>query len=616
MHLKKVIIGLLILSFSFCSKKEINYEVPQWAKTVVWYQIFPERFRNGDPSNDPSTADIQGAWPFGDDREIRIVPWTSDWYKLQPWEQDGKGFYYHAQRRRYGGDLQGVLNKLDYLQNLGINAIYFNPLFEAPSLHKYDAVCYHHIDDNFGPEPDGDKKIMRREIPDDPSTWEWTAADKLFLKLIDECHKRGIKVIIDGVFNHVGVKFFAFEDLKKNQQKSKYKNWFTVKSWDDPNTPEDEFDYECWANVRSLPEIREGKSGFDRGAWRYMRAAIHRWMDPNNDGDPSDGIDGWRLDVAEKVTRPSWVKFRKFVRSVNPQAYLSGEVWWEKFPVKMFNAAGWLQGDMFDAVMNYRFANAVTKFFINKNKKITASAFDQELEQIRKDYPAEVNFVLQNLMDSHDTDRLGSMIVNPDRIYGHNNTLQSNKNYNVRKPHADEIKIQKLIVLFQMTYIGAPMIFYGDEAGMWGASDPDERKPMLWQDMTYEDEVSHPFGLERPRDKNVFNEDLFRWYQGLIKIRRQHSALMLGNYRTILADGDRDIFVFERATETEKIVVAVNNAERIQHVRLNLPGKYWMDLISGDQFIGVDDQLEISLDSKSGVILIPGMETRLAQENH
>jgi len=586
--------------------------VPSWAKEVVWYQIFPERFRNGDPSNDPKTGDIIGSWPFGDHREIQTVPWTSDWYELQPWEQDDKGFYYHAQRRRYGGDFQGVLDKLDYLQDLGINAIYFNPVFESPSLHKYDGAYFHHIEDNFGPDPEGDGKIFAEENPADPATWQWTSADTLFLRLIKECHRRNIRVIIDGVFNHVGLNFFAFVDLKKNQQQSKYKNWFIVKSWDDPTTEEDEFDYQYWANAKSLPEIREDENGFDSDAWAYMTASIQRWMDPNNDGDPSDGIDGWRLDVAEKVTRASWVKFRKLVRFINPEAYLTGEVWWEKWPEKMFNAAPWLQGDMFDAVMNYRFAYAVTKFFIDQEKQTKTSQFDKELEQIRLDYPVDANYVLQNLMDSHDTDRLPSMIVNPDRIYGHANRVSDNRDYDIRKPRADEIKIQKLILLFQMTYLGAPMIYYGDEAGMWGASDPDERKPMLWADLKYDDEVSHPFGKKRPKDKNEFNPNLFNYYKTLIKIRKDHPALMLGDFQTLIVDDDRLIYAFARNYPEDKVTVVLNNSDRIQSVEVPIEGKYWLDLLSGDNYLGGDGKINLKVDSKSGLILVPGMETRYA----
>ena len=240
--------------------------VPEWPKHVVWYQVFPERFRNGDPANDPTVEDQLGAWPNERTQGWHISPWTCDWYQSQPWEKmDNKGFYYHVQQRRYGGDLQGVIDKLDYLKSLGIGALYFTPLFQSPSVHKYDATMYHHIDKNFGPDPDGDKKIWAKENPEDPSTWKWTSADRLFLTLLQEAHKRNIKVIIDGVFNHVGTTFWAFEDVRKKQQASKYKDWFTVTRWDDPSTPQNEFDYVGWNGVRDLPEWRQDENGIVHG---------------------------------------------------------------------------------------------------------------------------------------------------------------------------------------------------------------------------------------------------------------------------------------------------------------------------------------------------------------
>ncbi|MBD3289771.1 alpha-amylase [candidate division KSB1 bacterium] len=601
-----VAIPVLIILVLFQFQQSFCHEPPEWAKKVVWYQIFPERFRNGDPDNDPQLQDMMGTWPFNDTSEFQIVPWTADWYKLQPWEKaNKKGFYYNAQRRRFGGDLQGILNRLDYLQELGINAIYFNPLFESPSLHKYDATLHHHIDDNFGPDPEGDKKIMRSEIPDDPSTWKWTAADSLFLKLIDECHSRNIRVIIDGVFNHVGYNFFAFEDLRENQRDSKYAEWFTVKKWDNPETEKDEFEYESWANVKSMPEIREDEeNGFVDDAWDYFKAVILRWMDPNGDGNPEDGIDGWRLDVAEKVTEASWRKFRTFTRSVNPESYLVGEVWWEDWPDKMFNAAPWLQGDMFDAVMNYRFAAAVTKFFINQEKKISASEFDAELATVREDYPQDVNYVLQNLMDSHDTDRLASMIMNPDRIYGHQNRVEANRDYDVTKPSAEHRKIQKLILLFQMTYIGAPMIFYGDEVGMWGASDPDERKPMLWADLTYEDETSHPFGKDREPDKNIVDQKLFDYYKKLIHIRRESKALQLGTYKTLTTEDERSLFIFKRNFENETVVTLINNSDSPQYVDIDLGAGDWKDVLTGQPVSTYNGEFSDTIPPKYGMVLV------------
>lgn len=610
-----LIIIMICLIFS-CKKRPVDRShIPQWAKEAVWYQIFPERFCNGDRSNDPKIEDIIGAYPFDNDNPIQTHPWTSDWYQLQPWEQDGRGFYHHVQRRRYGGDLKGVLDKLDYLQELGINAIYFNPLFESPSLHKYDGASFHHIDDNFGPNPAADKRIAASEIPDDPASWKWTSADSLFITLIQECHRRNIRVIIDGVFNHVGINFFAFLDLKKNQQQSKDKDWFIVTSWDDPKSAENEFNYQCWNDVKTLPEIREDNKGFDKNAWAYMKASIKRWMDPNGDGDPADGIDGWRLDVAEKVTNASWQKFRSYVRSINPQTYIAGEIWWEQWPEKMYNAAPWLQGDMFDAVMNYRFAAACTRFFIDRKNRATATQFDHDLAQIRLDYPAETNYAMQNLLGSHDTDRLASMIVNPDRRYGADNRVENNRDYAIRNPNDNEIsEIQKLIVLFQMTYLGAPMIYYGDEAGMWGASDPDDRKPMLWQNLKFDDEASHPFGMKRPGDKNEFNQTLFNHYKSLIKIRLDHPALKLGDYRTLLADDQRSIFAFERKFPHDYIVVVLNNSDFKQSFQLQLDGKYWMDLLTANSYFGIDGKVSLTIDSKSGLILTPGMETRLAMQ--
>ena len=243
---------------------------PDWTRYAIWYQIFPERFYNGDPGNDPTPAEMANAWPYFVPDGWQIHPWTSDWFQLHPWEeniawherfsyaQEGQpSFNLSAGLRRYGGDLQGIIDKLDYLSELGITAIYLNPIFESPSLHKYDAALYRHVDNNFGPDPEGDRKIWESEDPLDPSTWQWTAADRLFLKLIDACHQRGMKIIIDGVFNHTGNNFWAFRHLEEHQEASPYKEWYTVKKWDDPATPENEFSYVNWGGADDLPEIRQ-----------------------------------------------------------------------------------------------------------------------------------------------------------------------------------------------------------------------------------------------------------------------------------------------------------------------------------------------------------------------
>jgi glycosidase len=295
-------------------------------------------------------------------------------------------------------------------------------------------------------------------------------------------------------------------------------------------------------------------------------------MDPNDDGDPSDGVDGWRLDVAEMVPLPFWREFRTWVRGINPEAYITGEVWWEDWGNgKMFNAAPWLRGDAFDAVMNYRFAREVCHFFKDKAKKITAAEFDRRLREIRGDYRSEVNYVLMNLLGSHDTDRLGSMIVNVDTDYDKRVGPSDNPDYDVRKPNASELKTQELMVLFQMTYLGAPMIYYGDEAGMWGGDDPDERKPMLWSEFTYANESSHPFGKSRPNDVNAFNQDLFNYYKEAIALRRSLPALSRGTFAALTTDNKADVYAFLRSHRTSHVAVVFNNGSQEHTVALKLP---------------------------------------------
>ena len=201
--------------------------VPAWARDAVFYQIFPERFRNGDPSNDPTRESLE--FPDVVPATWEITPWTADWYARADWEQKmGKSFYEDGVfHRRYGGDLQGVIDKLDYLADLGINTLYFNPVFYARSLHKYDGNTFHHIDPHFGPDPAGDFKLMAGET-NDPQTWKWTKADKLFLELVEKAHVKNMRVVIDGVFNHTGRDFWAFADIARNQQQSPYLDWYTV----------------------------------------------------------------------------------------------------------------------------------------------------------------------------------------------------------------------------------------------------------------------------------------------------------------------------------------------------------------------------------------------------
>jgi glycosidase len=320
-------------------------------------------------------------------------------------------------------------------------------------------------------------------------------------------------------------------------------------------------------------------------------------MDPNGDGDPSDGVDGWRLDVANQVAHPFWRDWRKLVKSINPDALIIGEIWDDASP--------WLQGDEFDSVMNYRFAKAAVRFFIDtESRRFSVSQFDRELAQVSKSHPDQANYALLNLYDSHDTDRVASMVKNPNREYDRDASPQSNPKYDIRKPTERDQQVQKLMALFQMTYLGAPMIYYGTETGMWGADDPDDRKPMVWDDLSYESEDADPLKRPRPSDSVEFNRGLFTWYQRLFGIRQQEVALRRGNFRTLLTDDQKQLYVFERALGNETISVILNNSwsQQTASVEATRPHR---DLVTGTIFHPEGNRISVKLAGKSGAILKP-----------
>ncbi len=568
----KLFLLLTLTTISIFAQQE---KVPLWAKGVVWYQIFPERFANGDTSNDPEAEKV-----FVNNRKIpegwAISKWTSNWFAQSEWGQKlGEKNNHHYYERRYGGDIQGIIDRLDYIKKLGVGAIYLNPVFEAVSLHKYDGSSFHHIDVNFGPDPDGDSKMMLSEIPDNPDTWKWTEADKLFLKLIDEVHKRGMKIIIDGVFNHTGVQFWAFQDIVKNQNESKYKDWYLINAFDDTLTDEDEFDYKGWWNIKSLPEFNRTKDDLSEGPKQYIFNATRKWMDPNGDGNPSDGIDGWRLDVAREVPIGFWKQWRNVVKGINNQSLIVGELW-ELSP-------DFISDDgVFDALMNYNFAFAVNDFFIAEKNKISVDEFIERLKKIDQTYPEQNLYVLQNLLSSHDTERLSSMIQNPDRKYEHD-ANEGNKNYKPGKPNSDDIEKQKLIAAFQLLYRGAPMIYYGDEIGIWGADDPHCRKPMIWDDLIYENEVideSSGFKTGFGSYSVEQNKDLLKFYKDLISIRNNNEELKTGSVKFIYSDNEKLTFAFESVIGDEKIICAFNLGKEEISIPLDFEV---VELYSGNQ---------------------------------
>lgn len=352
------------------------YEEVKWIQESTVYQIFPERFCNGDRSIDP-----EGVLPWG----------------------EGKLTHYSM----YGGDLRGIIDKLDYLKDLGIDVVYLTPIFKSNSTHKYNTCDYFNIDPQFG-------------------TVE-TAKE-----LVEKCHERGMKIILDAVFNHSGNDFFAFKDLLKNQESSEYKDWYFVDSY--PVSIEKGNYYTFGRKFPKMPKLNTNNNGVRE----YLLGVGEYWI-------KEIGIDGWRLDVCDEVGHDFWRAFKKRIKSVNKDAVIIGEI--------MHESNSFLKGDQLDSIMNYPFKTGVTDFFARKN--ITVEEFSNILGVNRMLYMDSIVKQMWNLIDSHDTKRF---------------LTECN----------DDIDSMKLAVGFQFTYVGIPYIYYGDEIGMDGGDDPHNRKCMVW----------------------------------------------------------------------------------------------------------------------------------------
>lgn len=610
--MKITTLALLSALTAVAEHPETVETVPAWSEGVVWYQIFPERFRNGDTSNDPTRDSLE--WPINAGSDWEVSSWTADWYSRQDWEEAlSDHFYGTVLDRRFGGDLQGVVDKLDYIKELGITAIYFNPVFFARSLHKYDGNSFHHIDPFFGPDPAGDFELMLKETAD-PETWHWTAADKLFLKLIKEAHARGIRVIIDGVWNHTGRDFFAFRDLMDNQEKSPYVDWYIVRTFDDPETDRNEFDYESWWGFKSLPIFADTLDGNDQHAEpkAYIFAATQRWMDPNDDGDPSDGVDGWRLDVAEEVPAGFWRDWNAWVRELNPEAYTTAEVWG--------NARHFLEEAGFSASMNYYgFASPVKAWMIDSS--ISTTEFGKMLKERLDSYPYAQALALQNLIDSHDTQRLTSAIIN--RLepgeeyddpggydYDNQNRVSSRgyADYDSGAPDESDLAILRMVAVMMAAYPGSPMLYYGTEAGMWGGDDPDDRMPMVWEDLEYEPMTNHPRGGKFDKPQIVaFNADLYKHFSSAFGLRGQSEALKTGDYKQLTADNERKVFGFERNAGSERMIAYFNRSDKEAKIKIDGTGLKNPDVLvasaEGASLSGLAADYQLTLPPVSAVII-------------
>ncbi|MFC5529363.1 alpha-glycosidase [Cohnella yongneupensis] len=367
----------LYFEFPFLNAADV-FEPPAWVKDAVFYQIFPERFANGDPSLDP----------------VNVEPWGG--------EPTTSNFF--------GGDLQGVIDHLDHLTALGINAIYFNPLFEALTNHKYDTIDYLKVDPHFG-------------------------TNEQLKKLVDACHARGIRVLLDAVFNHSGNEWPPFVDVREKGAESPYADWFHVREY--PIGVKDGIPtYDAFAFVQHMPKLNTENEKVQA----HLLEVARYWIE-------EIGVDGWRLDVANEVDHRFWRSFRDVVKRANPEAYILGEIWHDSLP--------WLAGDQFDAVMNYPFTEAVLDFAVRGTRD--GKQFADLVGYLQAAYPQQATEAAFNLLGSHDTPRLLTLCN-------------------------DDKRLMKLATAIQFTFSGTPCIYYGDEIGLSGGQDPGCRKCMPWEE--------------------------------------------------------------------------------------------------------------------------------------
>jgi len=467
---------------------------PEWAKDGIIYQIFPERFRNGDKSNDPDfTEDMyEGAneLPASGKTNGEYFHLVEDWYDVKglvksPYRTDGKPDYYSF----YGGDIAGIHEKLDYLNDLGVTVIYFNPLNQGMSNHKYDPVDYLKIDPHF-------------------------ATEQEFKDFVQDAHDHGIRIVVDVAFNHTGNWHFAFRDAVEKGPESEYYNWYEFHRWPLPESRDFNASdyYDCWwgfglhPNLNfdlKLPNAAENNIDDIANATpnmpvvNYCLSVADKWLGEY-------GIDGFRLDVPNEVPFWFWKLFRERCDEVKPDVWLVGELWG--------NAGRWINPNCFDSTMNYKFFRDPVMDYIGKGS-IDAAAFDQRLSPGRFQYPPQSVAVMMNLMDSHDTIRF----------------LTSTKSVNRLM----------LGAMFGMSYVGMPHIWYGNEVGMLGGKDPDCRRPFEWR---YEGDT---------------RRQALRDYYGTIgRLRRDTEVLRRGSFLTLAAEGKG--YAFARILDGKLAVICLN----------------------------------------------------------
>jgi neopullulanase len=465
------------------------FTTPDWVKHAVFYQIFPDRFANGDPANDLEN----------------VQPWGSP----------------PTFNNSMGGDLQGIIERLGYLEQLGISALYLTPIFLSSSNHKYHTDDYYRIDPRFG-----DLACFKR--------------------LLDEAHRRGMRVILDGVFNHCGRGFFAFTDVLENESASAYLRWFQISGL--PLHPYDSSkpaNYAAWWGMRALPKFNTDHPPVRR----FLLDVARYWIE--------QGADGWRLDVPNEIADHNfWRAFRNVVKQANPEAYIVGEIWNDATP--------WLDGTQFDAVMNYIFRDLCRDYFARS--ALRTDQFAAGIDQLLGRYPLAATQAQLNLLGSHDTARF------------------------LTEAGGDTRRVM-LATLFQMTFPGTPCIYYGDELGLEGGGDPLCRSCFPW-------------------DEAAWNGELRTAIKRAIALRRAHPALRTGAWRTLLAHGGTQIYAYARWNDAERLLIALNARERTCTLDLPLrdvpipSGAALSDLLSGETYRARGNRIEgVTVPAWGGAVL-------------
>ncbi len=582
-------------------------DIPKWAAEAVWYQIFPDRFCRFNSSNPISAADLEGTTPWSLDRNDpwQIHPWDSDWYERQPYERENtKSLKTNILRRRYCGDISGIISKLDYLCDLGINALYINPLQFSPSLHKYDATDFLHIDPFLGRNPESDIRMIESKDFEDFDNAPWTEADMEALRLISEAHKRGIRVVFDGVFNHIGYNSVPFQDVLKNRAKSRYKDWFLV---DFEKSTSRKLVYEkFWGCVNEMPKLNYGCNQVKN----YVFATLKRWLNPVVDGVEYEGIDGWRLDHVIGVPPTFWKSARNFTKKISKNSLFLAELIEPNTIIKPY-----LDNAIFDSVMNYGFYFLACEFFVPEKNSISALEFDKRIKRQLQLFPVACNYLMMNLLGTHDTERLASLIVNSNLKKGYDdiatffqNTHIEDKGYSSRKPAPQERLIQKMMIVFEFAMIGSPMIYYGDELGMWGGNDPDCRKPMTWPGISFSNEHAVTGGRHNRRVDYPIAPDMqmHAFYKSIIRLRRDNEAIRQGMIETDFADPLRRIWVMSRVNARQRIVFAFNREEKPEIADISArPGASFSDYFNRETLTAdINGRLKIDMDAMSFRILI------------